>query len=283
MPLFDRDISVTIGLPGATGTLVEGSDISFEIEKDAEGAPNQGRCEIFNLAETTRSRFKAGEDVMTIRAGYREADQGPRLCCALDVFDVRVEYRPPDIVTVISGGDGIHTMRGNKLSLSYKGGRSVKEILTDVAKAIGATLQDPDLPEFVDQTYENGFSEAGPISDILDRLSDRLGAAWSFQDGQLQIAPRNAPVTTSVVVLNRNTGLIGRPQKRNKVQSVYVPFARPGWIVKSLLNPPIQPNGRVRLQYPSENVNAVYRVLNVRHSGATRGQEFYSVADIVER
>jgi hypothetical protein len=57
---------------------------------------------------------------------------------------------------------------------------------------------------------------------------------------------------------------------------------RPGWIVTSLLNPRIVPNGRVRLQSERENVDATYRVLNVKHTGYTRGNDFYTVADIAE-
>lgn len=280
MPLFDRVISVTIGEPGTTGTLVEGLDIAFEIEKSAEGAPNVGRCEIFNLTETTRSLFKAGRDVMIINAGYRESDDGSRLCCALDVFDVRIEYKPPDIVTVVAGGDGIHTLRNKKLSVSYEPGVSVKQVIRDVVKQLGVALKDAQMPELTDETYANGFSEAGTTSDVMDRLTGRLGASWSFQDGEIEVAPRNAPASSDIVLLNKKTGLIGLPQKRNKVQSVYVPIVRPGWIVNSLLNPRIQPNGRVRLQ--SQGVDAVYRVLNVKHSGHTRGQEFYSLADIAE-
>jgi hypothetical protein len=280
MPLFDRVISVAIGEPGTTGTLLEGLDIGFQIEKSAEGAPNVGQCEIFNLTETTRSKFKAGRDVMIINAGYRESDDGVRLCCALDVFDVRVEYRPPDVVTVVGGGDGIHTLRNQKLSISYKGPTSVKDIITDVIKQIGATLKDVNMTDVIDQTFQNGFAESGGVPDVLDRLCGRLEASWSFQDGEILVAPRNAPASSDVVVLNQKTGLIGLPEKRNKVQSVYVPFVRPGWIVNSLLNPRIQPNGRVRLQFG--DVDAIYRVLTVKHTGHTRQQEFNTVADIAE-
>lgn len=280
MPLFDREISVVIGQPGTSGTLLEGFDVGFEVEKSAEGPPNVGRCELFNLTETTRSKFKAGQDVMIINAGYRESDDGARLCCALDVFDVRVEYNPPDIVTVVAGGDGLHTYKNATLTVSYKGAISVKRIIADVIKQLGLTLQDPAMSSVSDQTFANGFAEAGSVPDLLDRLTGRLAASWSFQNGEIQVAPRNAPASSAVVVLNKRTGLLGRPEKRNKVQSAFVPIVRPGWIIKSLLNPRIEPNGRVRLQ--SEGVDAVYRVLTVKHTGHTRKQEFFSIADIAE-
>ncbi len=280
MPLFDRAISVTVGEPGTTGVLIEGADVSFEVEKSAEGKLTIGRCMIHNQLAATRNRFKAGRDVMIITAGYVESDKGQRLSCALDVFDVRIESKPPDITTVISGGDGLHTQRNKKLAVSYQGGKTVKQIIREVASAIGTTLTDPNMGQVPDATYANGFAEAGMSGDILDRLCGRIGALWSFQNGQLEIAPRNAPVTDSVVILNKERGLIGRPEKRNKVQSTYVPFVRPGWLVTSLLNPAIVPNGLVRLQ--AEGIDGRFRVLNVKHAGSTRGAEFYTTADIAE-
>ncbi len=217
---------------------------------------------------------------MIIRAGYYEDDEGPLLCCALDVIDVRIEKKGTDIVTIVAGGDGLHPLRNQRLSLSYRGGRTVKEIIADVVKSLGVALQDPAMSDVLDATYQNGFSEGGTATDVLDRLTGRMGAKWSFQDRQLQIAPRDAPVGSSIVLLNEDTGLIGKPLKRNKVESVYVPIVRPGWIVRSLLNPRIVPNGKVRLQ--SQGVDAVYRVLKVSHTGETRGPAFFTEADIAE-
>lgn len=281
MPLYSRVASIAVGQPGQESVLLDGADFSFEIEKFAEGKLSVGRADVYGLSETTRGRIKAGRDVMVVMAGYEESKDMARLCCALDVIDVRVEHKPPDVITTISAGDGAHTTRGKKISVSY-GRRTVKQILRDVATKMGAALQDPQLRDIDDATYQTGFADAGMASDILDRLCGRVGATWSFQDGKLQIAPDDAPITSQAVLLSSETGLIGRPEPRHRVQSVYVPIVRPGWIVTSLLNPLIVPNGRVRLKSERSNVDAVYRVLSVKHSGDTRGQQWYTVADIAE-
>lgn len=280
MPQYDRRISVTVGEPGAAGVHIADLDIAFEVERFAEGQPSIGKADLYNLSETTRSRFKAGRDVMVIKAGYAEAAAGEAVCCQLDVFDARTERRDADTVTTLVGGDGIHTMRNRKLSVSYKGARDVKQIIRDVASKIQATLTDPALADLDAGTYQTGFADAGTAADVLDRLCGKLNASWSFQNGLLEVAPRNAPVSRAIVIVNVDTGLIGKPEKRQRVESTYVPVVRPGWIATCLLDPRIVPNGRVKLK--SEEADGVYRVLSVKHSGYTRGAEFYTVADLAE-
>jgi hypothetical protein len=280
MPQFDRRISVTIGEPGATGVTIEDLDVSFEIEKFAEGQPGIGRIEIYNLSETTRSQIKAGRDVAILKAGYAESETGEAVCCQMDIFDARTTRKGPDNVTEISCGDGINVQRGAKLSVSFAGSRGVKQMIRDVVGQIGSSLKDPAMDGVADGTMENGFSEAGTGGDVLDRLCGKLGATWSFQDGQIEVAPRDAPPARVIVVVKPESGLIGRPEKRNKVESVFVPFVRPGWIIKTLLDPRIIPNGRVRLE--ASEGTGVYRVLSVKHTGYTRGNAFHTVADLAE-
>lgn len=278
MPLFDRVASVVFGPPGAKGTLVERLRISFAVEKNATGEPNRAIVTIYNLDAATRNQIKAVEHVMLLRAGYSQAPELQPLCCAMDIMDVQHQIAHPETITTLSCGDGLNVQRNNKLKVSFKGGTSVKSIITNVADQLGVALRN--LGSVDDGNYANGFAEVGPPSDILDKLSGKIGAEWSFQNGELQFSKLDRPTNTAVVVLSPETGLIGNPQKRQKAGQVIVPGLKVGWVVKSLLIPQIEPNDRVRVK--TSEVDAVFRVRKIRQVGDTRGDDWYSEMEVLE-
>jgi hypothetical protein len=278
MPLFDRFATVTVGRPGAAGTLIKDMRVQFDIEKDSRGAPNKGVVQIWNLSETTRNKIRSTKDVMILEAGYKQDEQRNRLTIQMDVIDVRTIIQRPDIVTAITCADGVNALRDNKFSVSFEGGKTVKSIIRDLASRAGLVLRD--LTAVDDAQYQQGFAESGPIGDIFDRLAGRIDSNWSFQNGELQFAPKDAPASSYVSVVNEKTGLVGSPAKRNKVGEVNAPQQQNGWVFKSLLNPTIEPNGRVRLE--SEEAKGDFRVIAVKHTGDTAEGEFFSTVEVEE-
>jgi hypothetical protein len=196
----------------------------------------------------------------------------------MDIMDVQHAVAHPETITTLACGDGLNVQRNNKLSVSFKGGTSVKQIIGSVADQLGVALRS--LGSVDDGTYANGFAEAGPPSDILDKLAGKIGAEWSFQNGELQLAPLDRPTNTAVVVLTPQTGLIGNPVKQQKAGQVIVPGLQVGWAVKSLLIPTIEPNDRVRVT--TSEVDAIFRVRKIRQVGDTRGDDWYSEMELRE-
>jgi hypothetical protein len=278
LPLFNRFAQAIIGEPGAPGTLIDGLRIGFKIEKTVKGDPNIAQIMIYGLKASTRNGIKANRDVIILQAGYTDAPDLERLACSMDIFDVRVAVQQPEVITTIICGDGMNKLRNEKLSVSFKGGITVKEIVRTLASNIGATLRN--LASVDDAQYVNGFSEAGPPGDLFDKLAGRVNANWSFQNGELEFAPKDAPNTQIFVTIDETTGMVGTPIRRNKVGPVNVPSIKDGWIVRSLLNPAIEPNARVLIR--SDVVNAVFRAVTVRHVGDTDGQEWYTEVEAEE-
>lgn len=278
MPLFDRFATVTIGAPGAKGAFVSGLRVQFQIEKDARGAPNKGVVQIWNLSETTRNKIRSTQDVMILQAGYVKDEQQNRLTIQMDVVDVRATIQKPDVLTTLTCADGVNALRNKKFSVSFAAGKGVKDIIRDIAGKASLTLRD--LGSVDDAQYQQGFAEYGPIGDILDQLAGKIDAQWSFQNGELQFAKSDAPASEYVSVVNETTGLLGSPTKRNKVGEIYNPFQLTGWIFRTLLNPTIEPNGKVKLQ--SEEADGIFRVVNVKHSGDTAEGEFVSTVECEE-
>lgn len=278
MPLFDRFATVTIGAPGAIGTLISDLRVQFDIQKDARGAPNKGVIQIWNLSETTRNKIRSTQDIAILEAGYIDDEKQNRLTIQMDIVDVRAAIQKPDIITALTCADGVNALRTQKVSITYGEGASVKSIISDLASRAGIVLRD--LVTVDDDQYLQGFAESGPIGDILDKLGGKIDANWSFQNGELQFAPKNAPATAYISVVNEETGLIGSPTKRNKVGEINNPFQQNGYVFRSLLNPTIEPNGRVRLQ--AEEVNGLFRVLAVKHTGDTAEGDFFSTVEVEE-
>jgi hypothetical protein len=278
MPLFNRFATASIGEPGATGIFVEGLRVKFSIEKSNRGTPNKAVVQIFNMSARTRSNIAPNRDVLIFEAGYRDDDSKRRLAIQMDIVDAQIVRQKPDIVTALVCADGMNTLRNKKISVSFKGGSSVKQILADVAKQAGVVLRDAESVD--DAQYQNGFAAYGPVGDILNSLVGRNGSEWSFQNGDLQVAPKDAPAGQFETTITKETGMIGSPTKRSKIGAAPTPGVKSGWIVSTLLNPTLEPNGRVTLQ--SEDANGVFRILTVKHVGDTDEGQFQSTIEVEE-
>jgi hypothetical protein len=278
MPLFGRFAHVTLGEVGGIGTLIVGLRVRFEVEKTNLGEPNKALVQIFNLSDTTRYAIRSLQDVMILEAGYHEDEKQQRLAVQMDVVDVKTEIQRPDVMTSITCADGAISQRTKKLSVSYAGGQTVKSIISDIGRQAGLVIRD--MVSVGDAQYQQGFAGTGPIGDLLDSLVGKINAKWSFQNGEVQIAPKDGPAQQYVSVVDKESGLIGSPVKRNKAGEPTTPEQQNGWIFRSLLNPTIEPNGRVELR--SVEASGIYRVISVKHTGDTSEGEFFSEVEVEE-
>lgn len=126
----------------------------------------------------------------------------------------------------------------------------------------------------------------GMAKDLLREVCEGAGASWSIQNGRFQVVKNDQTLPNARVVLNSDTGLIGRP-----VQTIQ------GVEGRCLLNPMLIPAGQVEINeksieqaeinpgFQGERFNAniqriaadgVYKLYVVEHAGDTRGLEFYT-------
>jgi hypothetical protein len=280
LPNFDRFANVTIGQRGERGFLFEGFRVIFSITKSNEPTPNSGTVSIFNLAEFSRNKIRNIGDAIQLEAGYREDEYGGRLVITADVLDIVTEQAGADIVTVVRLGDGIEFLKTVKDAYSFKEGTSVKEILRKIASAAGITLKSLDGVD--DAAYANGFSEMGPLGDILDKLVGRLGAQWSFQNNELQITPKLGHNGSPVFRLSSETGMVGIPT-RDVDTSVSTPQPQSdGWKVISLLRPELGPGDRVEIVSEIADASGIYHIQDVTHSGDTHQGDWTSTLRVRE-
>ena len=110
----------------------------------------------------------------------------------------------------------------------------------------------------------------------------RQGLEWSIQEGQLQVLPPDEGSDEDVVVLSAATGLIGTINK-TKVVNQSLLTKKDGKLINagisctSLLNPDIRPGRRIKIESSFRpDLNGIYRVIKVKHTGDTHAQPWYS-------
>ena len=280
MPSFDRFAKVTIGQRGEKGFLFEGFRVTFNITKSDQPTPNSGTVSIFNLAEFSRNKIRNIGDAIELEAGYRQDDYGGRLVITADVVDITTEQAGADIVTAVRLGDAVEFLKRIKDAYSFKEGASVKEIIAKIASGEGITLKSLDGVD--DASYANGFSEMGPLGDILDKLVGKIGAQWSFQNNELQIAPKLGHNGSPVFRLSAATGMVGIPTRDIDTSTTTPAPQSDGWKVSALLRPELGPGDRVEIESDIADASGIYHIKEVTHSGDTHQGDFTSTLRVRE-
>ena len=281
MPSFERSASVTIGQRGEKGFLFESPiHIAFKITKSNEPTPNSGTVSIWNLAGYTRDKIRNIGDFIELSAGYLRDDYGVRVVIRADVIGITNIKQGVDIITTVSLGDGVEFLKTIKQAYSFKEGASVKAIIEKIAKAEGITLKS--LAGVVDATFANGFSEMGPLGDVLDKLVGKLDAQWSFQNNELQVMPKLGNNGSPVFRIASDTGMIGSPTRDVDTSLVTTAPQSDGWKVSALLRPELGPGDRVEIESDIADASGIYHIKDITHSGDTHGADFTSTMSVRE-
>lgn len=266
--LTDRQIEVRVGLSGVPGRVWRGDGLSieFSVEHESGREANKASVQLWNLSDASVGFIEnlGGNGVLLLLAGYG----APQLIFKgrLRPKEVRTEYSKPDKVTSLVARDGDFEFRAARFNAAYDGVTTAQEVLADVASSMALGLYiDPELalPPSADGPFFMGSAR-----EALDQVLAG-GASWSIQDGQLTILARGSKLPEQAVVLSPASGLIGSPEVTDE-----------GLRVRSLLMPMIRP-GRI-VAIDSARHNGFYRVEKVTHSGASRGDNFFTDMEVTK-
>lgn len=97
----------------------------------------------------------------------------------------------------------------------------------------------------------------------LDFWCRSYGLKWNITDGRINVYPEAQGLSTKVILLTPGSGLIGKPEPTEN-----------GFLFRSLLRPDINPGQLVKVQ--SADVTGVFEVITLKHSGNTKGPEWYT-------
>lgn len=283
---FDRKAQIDIVRSGAiTALRIEGLKIVFDVQKDAKTFANIGRIQVYNLSKETRhGRFQEMKDQIILRAGY--ADESMDEIFHGDLVTVSHPKTGPDIITTIEANDGQAALRMGFTSRSYGQNTSVKQVIGDVAKDLGIPIKTLDWAKLItDQRFLQGFAAHGRAADALDKVCARAGLEWSIQGNQLQILKYGGVIPidlAQIPVVSPGHGLIGSPERLQRLQGDSPDKKPAGWKIKSNLIGRLEPGGQIGLLSDDVPKPTAFRIQSVHHQGDTHGEDWSSTVEALD-
>lgn len=265
--LFGRRARITINSLQSTDLRVV-----FKAKKTLSKEPNTCEVTVYNLSADSRAKIQKRGDPLTLEAGYE--DLGTLFVGNTDTGTH--ERVGADWLTKLHCGDGEQAYQHTRVSVGFKPGTRVTDVVKGVAKQFlnGGVDVSQALGLSLEGQFSQGYAVQGSAAQELDRLLKGRGFEWSIQDGKLQILQTDKP-TNQIVLLGESSGLIGSPTWATPEKGGPDSPTRPRTIrFKALLNPLIKPGCRLRLD--SEQIKTDLRVTELIHSGDTAGQDWYT-------
>ena len=287
MTQFNRSASLVIGRRGETAKVLSGLRIVFNVTKTEGKEPNTAKIEVYNLSQESRNiiRMRTENDTLFVilNAGYTDGD-GEELVFTGNVKSISHQILRPEIVTIIEASDGANALFSTKLSISYGVGVSADTILLQILNAIPLSSNFQTL-QYEDKSYAHGFAFVGLAKDALTKVTKFMNLNWSIQNNEIRLIPFDGDDRTKVVRLSSQTGLIGSPERltgSTRNAKGLSKENKSGWKVSSLLQPKINPTGKIVIQSREIPKDSTFTVFSVTHVGDTHGNEWETTTEVRE-
>jgi hypothetical protein len=291
---FDRVIHVIIGLPNKGTTLgVSDLKVSFSVKKTRAVMVNTAKIEIYNLAENSRNFLESYEGMKVIvKAGYRnqiDKNKSADLLYIGDILRVYHQKKPPNVVTTIEAMTGQKQLL-TKMSIGYAPGTVFQQILQHGLNSVGMVLHEAsNIPNNM-FSYKNGFSFNGTFKDLLNKITDFTKTEWSCQNEKIKVIPKRGADLSPYILISPDTGMLDSPVKMASVDPMIPTMGQvignidilPGWRVRSLLLPMIEPGNQVTIQSFSLKPGKIYTTTVVEHRGDNYGNEWDTTIECYE-
>lgn len=275
------------------------------------GSPAQATVDVYNAAESTRSRI-AGEvrrvidftdefafldgrlvtgadfggetsvstgtgfGVMRLSARYRGSPTTARLFDGTLTSAPSRRVRGNTWVTRAVGSDGVIANSSAIADMFWGGDVTFAEVITYlVTRVMVAELATPALPGILATGFFAGGFDATNFyaTDILDDLTSKTNTEWWWYNGAVYFGARGQPLPGPAIVCSPR----GEPGTRRIIDK---PLRTKGSQVRLplLLSPDIGPKTPILLR--STEVNGQYFVSEVEHQGSNRGGVSRTIATL---
>lgn len=283
-----RKVRLVVG-NGAEGIDCSDLRIRFTVRTQDVNYPWQADITVTNLSNATANRIRNEYKEVYLEAGYEgnsaEIFRG-------EVIQVRGPGRetPTDTYLNIQAAASQRAHSYAVVNKTLAAGHTFRDQVDAVLEAMkpfGVTAGY--IADLGNVRMPRGRAMFGMARNQLRAICMTVGASWFISGTKLNIVKNNESLPGEAVVLNSNTGMIGMP-----VQTIE------GVEARCLLNPRLKVGGLVQINEASiqrarvsittnnsyiveqtildRNISSdgIYKVLQVIHSGDTRGTEFYS-------
>lgn len=241
---------------------IDGLRVVFRVELTPKKEPNTAKIDVYNLSKNSRASIEGDKGPrVVLQAGYlgsvSQIFSGDSRTCI-------TRHIGPDVITSIQCGDGERSFRFAEFRQSFKPGTSVKEIVSQVTKAMqldpGNALQQA---QKIAATYNSGATFSGRASDVLEEILKPHGYTYSIQGGRIEILAADEWLKEEGPLLNADSGLVGSPEWGTPEKK-----GKPALLkVRALLNGRFRPG--IRFQLDALEVKGRFRCVKVSHSGDT--------------
>lgn len=255
---------------------------TFRIEKSGYQCPWWADISIWNLrGDTQEAIIREGYSV-TVEAGYVNGAYGK-------IFEGEV-FQPlfdrqnvTDFVTTLHCIDGMGLMHANFASLTMAAGYDYNSMLAQMAKQAHTPIPLGEItPNLDKKKAPRGMTFMGDTKQKIRQITQDNNAQSWYGDGKLHISKLADEYKGKALVFTPETGLIGTPQQIDNGVSFRtllhpdLKITQPQMVVKldmsiirqMKVNPPSLPS--------SLDQDGEYKVIQVTHSGDTRGNDWYS-------
>ena len=280
---FNRIASIEIGPEGEDGKRFSGFRISFSVKKTKDSDSNNATVEISNLSENSRNFIKEIDHLLILKAGYSEG-AGEEILFVGNIKLINHTIKPPEILTKLEIGDGEKLLRESKLSLSYKEGFSIRQILNDIVRKMNVPNKvNLSLVDFEDKEFTNGYTFVGQTKRALDTLCSSANLEWSIQNNELKVQAKKDGDFTRAINLTPTTGLLGSPERLTDISaSSSKKEVVPGWRFNCLLQPKAEPGGVIVASSREIEEDSHFKIHTVEHKGDTHGGDWQTIIEAVE-
>lgn len=271
---FERRIEIFTGESGSeSGLGISDLRIVFNVKKTSKKTTNKATVKIYNLNNQSLSKIKKG-NILIIKAGYVSTNPEDKIVFAGKIMSSAMKQNN-ELQIDCSDGEQINL---KKIALSYNSGTSCRRILNDIISQIPlANQRSVQVPNFEDVEFNNGFSFAGKIPDLIDKITDTIGLEWSVQNNEFKLVKPDGDDGTRAVFLSAETGLIGYPEKMDDTE-----YDSTGWKIQCLLQPLIEPNGIVQINSSRIENTTNFKVVSVEHTADNFSDKFVTNAEVIE-
>lgn len=265
---------------GYRGSLeVEKLHMSFTVVKTLGINANTAQIRVWNLRQSTRKQLENFGDQIRIFAGYKE-NGGAQLLFTGNSTQVSHLWAEPEFISTFNCGDGERTLNNRNLNISFAPNTSAETVLREMATRL--QMEIAYFAPHENKVYSNGFQYIGNAKKGLDIVATYLNLLVTVQNDNLYIVPQNNGIQKEPIEINSQTGMLGIPERYTDLRGYYIKVGpKTGWKVQTLLNPFIIPGDIVRIKSTKADMNGLFYVEKITHTGDNFGADFTSLLEVV--
>ena len=293
---FLRRVRVNVG-DDAQRFVIEDLLIRFDIRRQTTATPASGYVEIWNLSDRSETRIRARGETVLLEAGYGDRLEAiflgdvRRIRRESTETDRRPEWSPVEIsrqgqdrITRIYVGGAVSKQAAAVFSRTYEGQVAVRTIVIDMIAALG--LDVGDLSLIPDDTKTNFRYNGGLVGIALERLIEPYGIRWYEEGGRANFTRtgQSGDDRRDGIRISERTGLIGVPTRTDdglRLRTLLDHRLRLDKIVRvesSVLSEGAE--GSPTNERAAEYTGSHWKIVEVRHAGNNRANEFYTEIDL---